>query len=135
MKFYSIVSGISYEIIAADYEYNGPNLRNRKLVPGITAKFHNHMYDTKEAQQVNHWDDKTRDLVEDYLLQHENFNTQWLQVVPESESERRANEFKDTGTCISRTVTDEGIIDCDELAVDGQFYCKRHLPVSEEANA
>jgi hypothetical protein len=131
VKFYSIVSGISYEVIAADYEYNGPNLRNRKLVPGITARFSNHMYDTKEAQKVNKWSDETREMVEYYLLNHENFNTQWLQTVPESEAESKAKEFTETGTCISRTVTDEGIVDCDQPAEEGEFYCKRHMSAME----
>ncbi len=133
MKFYSIVRNINYEVIATDWEYIGPN--HRRKVPGISARFHDHMFDTKADGEKLGWDEKTRDMVEDYLLQHENFNTQWLQIVPESESERRAGEFEAQKICISRTVSDEGIIDCDQKAVEGQFYCKRHLPVSEEANA
>lgn len=133
MKFYSIVRNINYEVIPTDWEYIGPN--HKRKVPGISARFHDHMFDTKEQAQKQGWDDKTRDMVEDYLLQHENFNTQWLQIIPESEAERAANEFKQTQVCISRTVTDEGVVNCDQPVVEGQFYCKRHLPVSEEANA
>ena len=131
MRFYSIVSGISYEVTPDDYEYNGPNLRNRRVVRGISAKFHNHMYDSVEAQKANRWPDDVREMVEDYLLNHENFNTQWLQTVPETDGEAKAKEFSETKICVSRTVTDEGVVDCDKEALEGEFYCKAHMPALE----
>ena len=133
MRFYSIVSNINYEVIPTDYEYIGPN--HRKKVPGISARFHSHMFDTKQAQETLKWTDDQRTLVEDYLLGHENFNTAWLQLVPESEPEMRAKEFEEQKICISRTVTDEGVVDCDQQAVEGQYYCKRHLATLSEVNA
>ena len=131
MRFYSIVSNISYEVTPDHWEYHGPDARNREKVRGITARFSSHMYDTKAQQELNGWDDETREMVENYLKNHENYDTSWLQSVPETEAESKAKEFVNTNICISRTVTDEGVVDCDQQAVDGEFYCKRHLPVGE----
>ncbi len=135
MRFYSIVGSINYEIVPTRYVYHGPDRVNREKVPGISARFHDHMYDTKAQRELNHWDDATRILVEDSLMNHENFNTQWLQVVPDMEVEKTADDIAEAGMCISRTVTDEGVVDCDQQAIEGQFYCKRHLPVPSEVSA
>lgn len=131
MRFYSIVSNINYEITPDHWEYHGPDIRNREKVRGVTAHFSNHMFDTN-AQD---YDDETREMVEKYLTSHENYNTQWLQSVPETDAESKAKEFTETGICISRTVTDEGVVDCEQQAVEGEFYCARHLPVKEPARS
>lgn len=126
MKFYSIVSNINYEVTPDHYEYHGPDIRNREKVKGVTAHFVDHLFDT-EGQG---YDDATKEQVEAYLMAHENFNTQWLQLLTE-EPERKFVEFAETGICISRIVTDEGVVDCDQQAVQGEFYCSRHLAVPE----
>jgi hypothetical protein len=72
MRFRHRLYDMRYVIVAADSGRDAWGHVSK--IPGIAAEFDNYFCDTKTLQRKYRWDDETREMVEKYLLTHEDFN-------------------------------------------------------------
>lgn len=72
MRFRHRLYDMRYVIVPDDSGRD--NWGQVRRIQGIAAKFDNYFFDSGAAQRVYRWDDDTREMVEKYLLTHEDFN-------------------------------------------------------------
>jgi len=72
MRFRHRLYDMRYVIVAADSGRDAWGHVSK--IPGIAAEFDNYFCDTRTLQLKYRWDDETREMVEKYLLTHEDFN-------------------------------------------------------------
>lgn len=102
---------------------------------GVKAVFRNGHFDSEKAQQEYHWDDETREMVEEYLLAHEDHGKpKGFYVDPERSAEDTfvvPEEVRQGDTCIATYETVDGAELCGRPTLAGQDYCKEHAPIRE----
>lgn len=115
MKFTSAFKAAVYTVVPATYRFFGNN--QRESVPGLRAKFSDHILDT-EAQG---WNDEQREQVEQYLLGHADFGLV-LSLLDEAALAAAASPYH----CLFLVVTGGEANLCGiTVATEGEF-CPKH---------
>lgn len=136
MKFRSKYPDRVYVVQPADYMYDGR--QQRRLVRGLRVEFRAGFFDSVRAQERNGWTDEERDIVEHFLLNHDDFNrharfgrgglylddaqdptlpAEVKQQVQTADAQRR---------CILTIRDEDGIEQCGNQAAEGSDYCEVH---------
>lgn len=110
-------------------------------VKGLRARFVNHLLDTEKAARDNFWTNEERDLVEQTLLRHPDFDRGKIRPDAETADDfARYAEMADkaasaTVHCIATFETPEGAEPCGRSVVGETDYCLEHIGAVQEATA
>lgn len=130
MLFWSRLRNPHYVVVASDYDYFGPNGRNRKLVPGIAADFvplpgnAGSQFDSEAAQRAFRWDDETREMVEQHLLSHADFGHEIHLLSEPDPGQAPAEPAK--SVCMLMIPGAEGVRVCGQATAPGSPFCPEH---------
>jgi hypothetical protein len=137
MKFFSRYDRAVYFVRQADYRYEG---QRRILIEGLTAEFTprpggGSIFDTERAAKVLRWSAEDRDLVESYLLNHEDFGASLNRFVDPDEDAAAAAKDAPKAVCIVIVPQENGEVSvCGKPAVK-ETWCAEHLAEMVEAEA
>jgi hypothetical protein len=153
MRFLSSLAAPIYVIVPTDFGYMPGG--TRRVVRGLRAEFKGHMFDTERAQKGLRWSDDERKLVEQSLLEHEDFERGRIMALrPGADPEGRKPRLYladgpdaarlDTDVtpapeqkprCIFLMATDEGAEQCSRPAKADGIYCAQHEKIAAKAGA
>lgn len=130
MRFISAARRAKY-VVAGHPRYTEHVGPTPVVMPGLTARFFGHVCDTEKSQRELGWKDEERELVENYLMQHKDFNHPggfYLETLVDAEPVRTL-----TTRCISFFRNEEGEAEqCPNPTVEGSDHCAQHQPVPAE---
>lgn len=102
-------------------------------VPGLTARFFGHVFDSDKSQRELGWTDKERTQVEDYLLGHHDYNFP-RGFYLENAGDMAAPVTTSAKRCIAFFKNEAGEAEqCGNEPVGDADYCAAHLPQMAEA--
>lgn len=125
MRFLSAAIRAKYVVKPKYTVMNGPT---PVAVSGLQARFFGHIFDSEKSQRELGWTNEERELVEEHLLNHRDFNrhggfyleTDGVQAAPRSGVKR----------CIAFFRNESGESEqCPREPLDGSDYCDEHKAV------
>lgn len=106
-----------------------------QIVPGIRVVFEGpqRIFDSEKAALRNGWDDETRELVEDFLLSHDEYGHGIYlapgQQLPESKrTTARVVPEAQQRRCLQMAIVDGDLVQCDKPPSVGRDFCYEHDP-------
>ena len=109
-------------------------------VKGLRAQFANHIFDSVKAARDNYWTEEERNLVEQTILRHPDFDRGFIKPAEESvEDFARYAEMADkaanaTARCIATFETPNGAEPCGRSVTGDTDYCLEHIGAAQEAS-
>jgi hypothetical protein len=123
MRFVSAATRAKYVVVPKYTVMNGPN---QTAVPGLTARFFGHVFDSQKSQRELGWTDEEREKVENYLLGHRDFNRHggfYLENAADLAVPRELGAKR----CIAFFRNEAGESEqCPREPVEGKDYCDEH---------
>jgi hypothetical protein len=132
MRFYSKYDRIEYVVIAKQHETVGTH---RRTTRGLTAKFHNHYFDSEVAAKDLQWSEEDRKTVERHLLEHGDMGIHLYVATDKPKDAPIDTELQPLTRCIATVATADGSQLCGEPALDGKDLCEIHQKEFEAAMA
>lgn len=133
MRFVSAAIRAKY-VVAGHPKHVVMNGPTPVVQPGLSARFFGHVCDTEKMQKELGWTDDERELVEEYLMGHRDFNRPggfYLETIADGEQPKvdaRATR------CLSFFRNEDGEAEqCPNETVGDTDYCAQHQPVAAEA--
>jgi hypothetical protein len=133
MRFVSVAKRAKY-VVAGHPKHVVMNGATPIVHPGLAARFFGNVCDTEKSQRELGWTNEEREVVEEYLLGHKDFNHPggyYLEVAPDVVAPRGAP----TATrCLAFFRNEAGESEqCPNTPEGDTDYCAQHQPVSAEA--
>jgi hypothetical protein len=130
VKFHSKYVHARYVVVPDDLEMIGR--RTRKL-PGVAAVFEDHFWDSEVAQKEHGWDDETREMVEQHLLDHWDHGRTLTDLSAEQIQAAYDSTKPAPTNCLFVRVVDGSSWLCANPAVSDDGYCEQHAAEVHDA--
>lgn len=131
MRFVSVAKRAKY-VVAGHPKHVTMNGPTPIVQPGLTARFFGNVCDTRKSQSEQGWTDDEREIVENYLMGHKDFNHPggfYLEVAPDAVAPRGAMATR----CLAFFRNEAGESEqCPNPTLEDSDHCAQHQPVVAE---
>lgn len=132
MRFISVAKRAKY-VVSGHPKYVEMRGPTPIVQPGLSARFFGNVCDTEKMQKELGWTDEERQIVEEYLLNHKDFNRPggfYLEVEPDAAAPKRDLTVT---RCLAFFRNEAGESEqCPNQTLEESDYCAEHQPVAAE---